>query len=198
MQNYNHHITDFFTQVKSIADKIDKAQIDLLAKALLKIRENEGRLFFLGVGGSAGNCSHAVNDFRKLCGIESYAPTDNVSELTARINDDGWDVALAAWLKASKLRSNDAIFILSVGGGNQEKNVSVNLIKAIEYAKEMHAKVFGIVGRDGGYTKKVGDNVVVVPVVDEKLVTPHSEAFQAIVWHCLVSHPMLQIQATKW
>ena len=197
MENYDH-ITTFFAQVKSIAEQIDKEQIDLLAQALLKLREGEGRLFFLGVGGSAGNCSHAVNDFRKLCGIESYAPTDNVSELTARINDDGWDVALAAWLKASNLKSNDAILILSVGGGNLEKQVSVNLIRAIEYAKEKNAKVFGIVGRDGGFTKKAGDNVVVVPVVDEKLVTPHSEAFQAVVWHCLVSHPLLQIQATKW
>ena len=197
MENYDH-ITTFFAQVKSIAEQIDKEQIDLLAQALLKLREGEGRLFFLGVGGSAGNCSHAVNDFRKLCGIESYAPTDNVSELTARINDDGWDDALAAWLKASNLKSNDAILILSVGGGNLEKQVSVNLIRAIEYAKEKNAKVFGIVGRDGGFTKKAGDNVVVVPVVDEKLVTPHSEAFQAVVWHCLVSHPLLQIQATKW
>ena len=193
-----NHILTFFSQVNLIANSIDKQEIENLALALLKVRENEGRLFFLGVGGSAGNCSHAVNDFRKLCGIESYAPTDNVSELTARINDDGWDVALAAWLKASKLKQNDAIFILSVGGGNFEKNVSVNLIKAIEYAKEKGAKVFGIVGRDGGYTKKVGDNVVIVPVVDEKLVTPHSEAFQAVVWHCLVSNPILQIQATKW
>jgi len=198
MQENNHHIAIFFSQVGLIADQIDKDQIGLMAKALLKIREKDGRLFFLGVGGSAGNCSHAVNDFRKLCGIETYAPTDNVSELTARINDDGWDFALAAWLKGSKLGENDAIFILSVGGGNLEKNVSVNLIKAIDYAKEKNAKVFGIVGRDGGYTKKVGDNVVVVPVVDEKLVTPHSEAFQAVVWHCLVSHPELQIEATKW
>ena len=193
-----NHISTFFSQVNLIANSIDKLEIEKLALSLLKVRENEGRLFFLGVGGSAGNCSHAVNDFRKLCGIESYAPTDNVSELTARINDDGWDVALAAWLKASRLNHNDAIFILSVGGGNFERNVSVNLIKAIEYAKEKGAKVFGIVGRDGGYTKKVGDNVVVVPVVDEKLVTPHSEAFQAVVWHCLVSNPILQIQATKW
>ncbi len=198
MQENQNHIDNYFSQVKLIVDQIDKNEIALLAKALLEIREKEGRLFFLGVGGSAGNCSHAVNDFRKLCGIESYAPTDNVSELTARINDDGWDVALAAWLKASKLKSNDAIFILSVGGGNLEKNVSVNLIKAIDYAKEKDAKVFGIVGRDGGYTKKAGGNVVVVPVVDDKLVTPHSEAFQAVVWHCLVSNPILQIQATKW
>ena len=198
MNDNQNHVSNFFSQVNLIANSIDKQEIENLAISLLKIRENEGRLFFLGVGGSAGNCSHAVNDFRKLCGIESYAPTDNVSELTARINDDGWDVALAAWLKASRLKQNDAIFILSVGGGNFEKNVSVNLIKAIEYAKEKGAKVFGIVGRDGGYTKKVGDNVVVVPVVDEKLVTPHSEAFQAVVWHCLVSNPILQIQATKW
>jgi D-sedoheptulose 7-phosphate isomerase len=194
----NKHIESYFEQVKSISELINKSEILELAEALLKIRKNDGRLFFLGVGGSAGNCSHAVNDFRKLCGIESYAPTDNVSELTARINDDGWDVALAAWLKASRLKENDAIFILSVGGGNLEKNVSVNLIKAIDYAKEKNAKVFGIVGRDGGYTKKIGDNVIVVPVVDEKLVTPHSEAFQAVVWHCLVSSPILQIQATKW
>ena len=198
MQQIQNHIATYFSQVKLIADQINKDEIRKLAEALLKIREKEGRLFFLGVGGSAGNCSHAVNDFRKLCGIESYAPTDNVSELTARINDDGWDVALAAWLKASRLDENDAIFILSVGGGNSEKNVSVNLIRAIEYAKQKNAAVFGIVGRDGGYTKKAGDVVVVVPVVDEKLVTPHSEAFQAVVWHCLVSHPMLQIQATKW
>ena len=194
----NKHIESYFEQVKSISELINKSEISELVEALLKIRKNEGRLFFLGVGGSAGNCSHAVNDFRKLCGIESYAPTDNISELTARINDDGWDVALAAWLKASRLKENDAIFILSVGGGNLEKNVSVNLIKAIDYAKEKNAKVFGIVGRDGGYTKKNGDNVIVVPVVDEKLVTPHSEAFQAVVWHCLVSSPILQIQATKW
>lgn len=198
MEENHQHITSYFSQVKLIADQIDKDSIGSLALALLKIREAEGRLFFLGVGGSAGNCSHAVNDFRKLCGIESYAPSDNVSELTARINDDGWDGALSAWLKASNLRANDAIFILSVGGGNLEKNVSVNLIRAIEYAKEKSAKVFGIVGRDGGYTKKAGDNVVVVPVVDDRLVTPHSEAFQAVVWHCLVSHPLLQIQATKW
>jgi len=192
------HSKKFFSEVVSIAQKIDINAIEELAQNLNNLRMHNGRLFVIGVGGSAGNCSHAVNDFRKLCGIESYAPTDNVSELTARINDDGWDVALVGWLKVSKLKENDAIFILSVGGGNYEKNVSVNLIKAIEYAKEINSKVFGIVGRDGGYTKKVGDNVVVVPVIDEKLVTPHSEAFQAVVWHCLVSHPILQIQATKW
>lgn len=198
MNMQNNHVKQYFEQVKSIADLIDKQQIDSLATALLSVRESGGRLFLLGVGGSAANCSHAVNDFRKLCGIETYAPTDNVSELTARINDEGWDGAFAGWLKGSKLEAKDALFILSVGGGNQEKQVSVNLIKAIDLAREKKAKVFGIVGRDGGYTKKNGDVIVLVPVVDDKLVTPHSEAFQAVVWHCLVSHPVLQIQATKW
>jgi len=181
-----------------IAESIDQNQVAELAQCILEIRKAKGRLFFLGVGGSAANCSHAVNDFRKLCEIESYAPTDNVSELTARINDDGWDSALANWLKVSNLSDKDAVFILSVGGGNKEKNVSVNLVNAIDYARQCDAKILGIVGRDGGHTKKEGDAVVVIPVVDESLVTPHSEAFQAVVWHCLVSHPELQIQATKW
>ncbi|MBU1012580.1 MAG: SIS domain-containing protein [Bacteroidetes bacterium] len=194
----NEHVNQYFEQVKRVAKLIDKQQIEILTNALVRLRENGGRLFFLGVGGSAGNCSHAVNDFRKLCGIESYAPTDNVSELTARINDEGWDGALAAWLKISKLDSKDALFIMSVGGGNIEKQVSVNLVQAIDLAVERKAKVFGIVGRDGGYTQIKGDAVVLVPVVDDKLITPHSEAFQAVVWHCLVSHPALQIQATKW
>ena len=198
MNVQKNHVDQYFQQVKTIADLIDKQQIESLVNALVSLRENGGRLFLLGVGGSAANCSHAVNDFRKLCGIETYAPTDNVSELTARINDEGWDGALAGWLIGSRLETKDAIFILSVGGGNMEKQVSVNLIKAIDLAKERKAKVFGIVGRDGGYTKKVGDVVVLVPVVDDKLVTPHSEAFQTVVWHCLVSHPSLQIQATKW
>jgi D-sedoheptulose 7-phosphate isomerase len=198
MQTQNKHVNQYFEQVKTVADLIDKQQIESLANALVSLRESGGRLFLLGVGGSAANCSHAVNDFRKLCGIESYAPTDNASELTARINDEGWDGAFAGWLKGSNLNSKDALFILSVGGGNLEKQVSVNLIKAIDCAKERRAKVFGIVGRDGGYTKKAGDIVVLVPVVDDKLVTPYSEAFQAVVWHCLVSHPVLQIQATKW
>lgn len=194
----NNHIDKFFEQIKEVANLIDKQQIESLANALFHLRENGGRLFLLGVGGSAANCSHAVNDFRKLCKIEAYAPTDNVSELTARINDEGWDGAFAGWLMGSRFNAKDALFILSVGGGNQEKQVSVNLIKAIDLAKEKKAKVFGIVSRDGGYTKKAGDVVVLVPVVDDKLVTPHSEAFQAVVWHCLVSHPALQIQATKW
>ena len=198
MNIQNNHVNNFFEQVKKISDLIDKQQIESLANDLLGLRKRGGRLFLLGVGGSAANCSHAVNDFRKLCGIEAYAPTDNVSELTARINDEGWDGALAGWLQGSRLEEKDALFILSVGGGNIEKQVSVNLIKAIDLARERKTQVFGIVGRDGGYTKKMGDSVVLVPVVDDKLVTPHSEAFQAVVWHCLVSHPLLQIQATKW
>ena len=198
MNEQNNHITKYFEQVRTIANLIDKQQIESLVNELVSLRKRGGRLFLLGVGGSAANCSHAVNDFRKLCGIEAYAPTDNVSELTARINDEGWDGALEGWLKGSKLEATDALFILSVGGGNLDKQVSVNLIKAIDFAQERNAKVFGIVGRDGGYSKKMGDIVVLVPVVDDKLVTPHSEAFQAVVWHCLVSHPVLQIQATKW
>jgi len=198
MENKMDHLVNFYSDIKKVAEQIDIPQIELLAKGISTVREKNGRLFFLGVGGSAGNCSHAVNDFRKLCGIEAYAPTDNVSELTARINDDGWDGAFAGWLNVSKLKENDAIFIFSVGGGNLEKNVSVNLIKAIDFAKTKNAKVFGIVSRDGGYCKKEGDIVVVVPVVNEKLVTPISEAYQAVVWHSLVSHPILQVQATKW
>ena len=192
------HIEQYFKQVGSIVDQIDKQQIAALVAGLIELRKGGGRLFLLGVGGSAGNASHAVNDFRKLCALEAYAPTDNVSELSARINDEGWDGALAAWLKVSRLSSKDALLILSVGGGNLEKGVSVNLIQAIDLARERKAKVFGIVGRDGGHTKQAGDVVVVIPPVSEKNVTPHSEAFQAVVWHCLVSHPSLQMEPTKW
>ena len=194
----DQHIEQYFKQAGSIVDQIDKQQIAVLVAALIELRKGGGRLFLLGVGGSAGNASHAVNDFRKLCALEAYAPTDNVSELSARINDEGWDGALAAWLKVSRLSSNDALLILSVGGGNLEKGVSVNLIQAIDLARERKAKVFGIVGRDGGHTKQAGDVVVVIPPVSEKNVTPHSEAFQAVVWHCLVSHPSLQMEPTKW
>ena len=194
----DQHIEQYFRQVKTIVDQIDKQQIGALVEALVELRKGGGRLFLLGVGGSAGNASHAVNDFRKLCALEAYAPTDNVSELSARINDEGWDGALAAWLKVSRLSSKDALLILSVGGGNRQKNVSVNIIQAVDLARERKAKVFGIVGRDGGHTKEVGDVVVVIPPVSDKHVTPHSEAFQAVVWHCLVSHPSLQTQLTKW
>ena len=198
MKNIDGHIVNYFQQLGLILNRIDKNQIKKLVKILIKVRNKKGRVFFLGVGGSAGNCSHAVNDFRKICEIECYAPTDNVSELTARINDDGWESALANWLKVSNLNSSDAIFIMSVGGGNKKKNVSVNLIKAIKFAKKTGAKILGIVGRDGGYTKKVGDNVILIPTIDKKLVTPYCESFHSIVWHCLVSHPLLQIKKMKW
>ena len=198
MKNIDGHIVNYFQQLGLILNRIDKNQIKKLVKILIKVRNKKGRVFFLGVGGSAGNCSHAVNDFRKICEIECYAPTDNVSELTARINDDGWESALANWLKVSNLNSSDAIFIMSVGGGNKKKNVSVNLIKAIKLAKKAGAKILGIVGRDGGYTKKVGDNVILIPTIDKKLVTPYCESFHSIVWHCLVSHPLLQIKKMKW
>lgn len=192
------HVAVYFKEVAHLADTLDLGAIEQLAQDLASLRERGGRLFILGVGGSAGNASHAVNDFRKLCGIETYAPTDNVSELTARTNDDGWETVFSAWLKTSRLNNQDAIFVLSVGGGNLEKNVSPNLVLAVQLAKERGAKVFGITGRDGGYTKKAGDNVIVIPPLDGSKVTPHSEAFQAVVWHCLVSHPALQQISTKW
>ena len=181
-----------------IIELLDDSIIEKMADVINEVRKNGGRLFFLGVGGSAGNASHCVNDFRKIVGIESYAPTDNVSELTARTNDEGWDTIFAEWLKLSKLNSKDAIFILSVGGGNIEKNVSPNLVKALMLAKEVNAKILGIVGRDGGYTAKVADVAVIIPVVNNDAITPHSEAFQAVVWHLLVSHPKLKAKQTKW
>jgi len=192
------HAAAYFQKVSEVAQSIDYALVDQLAARLCAVRDRGGRLFLLGVGGSAGNCSHAVNDFRKLCHIEAYAPTDNVSELTARTNDEGWEGVFSGWLQVSRLNKKDALFILSVGGGNAEKNVSVNLIRAIELAKERGAEVFGIVGRDGGFTKQNGDVVVVVPNVSPDWVTPLSEAYQAVVWHGLVSHPVLQVQSTKW
>jgi D-sedoheptulose 7-phosphate isomerase len=185
-------------EAKRIIDALDIAVIDRIADALAELRANGGRLFFLGVGGSAGNCSHAVNDFRKIVGIEAYAPTDNVSELTARTNDEGWETVFVEWLKTSKLKPEDALFIFSVGGGNLEKNVSPNLVRALQYAKTIGTKVLGVVGRDGGYTAKVGDAVCIVPTVNPDAVTPHSEAFQAVIWHLLVSHPSLKAKQTKW
>jgi D-sedoheptulose 7-phosphate isomerase len=181
-----------------IIQKIDAATIEKMADLLATVKADEGRIFFLGVGGSAGNCSHAVNDFRKIAGIESYAPTDNVSELTARTNDEGWTSVFAEWLKVSKLAARDALFILSVGGGNLEKNISPNLVEAIKLAKSVGAKVTGVVGRDGGYTAQVADACIIVPTVNSETVTPHSEAFQAVVWHLLVSHPKLKVNQTKW
>ncbi|MDJ0838701.1 MAG: SIS domain-containing protein [Acidobacteriota bacterium] len=192
------HAQTYFQEAAQVCSQIDTARIEAMAQTLAEVRERGGRLFIIGVGGSAANGSHAVNDFRKLCGIETYAPADNVSELTARTNDEGWETVFSGWLQVSKLNEKDAVFVLSVGGGNAEKNVSVNIIRALDLARERGASVLGIVSRDGGYTAKVGDVVVVVPVVNPDRVTPHAEGFQAVVWHCLVSHPKLQVKATKW
>jgi D-sedoheptulose 7-phosphate isomerase len=178
--------------------RLDAVAIEALAEGLAAVRAGGGRLFILGVGGSAGHAGHAVNDFRKLCGFEAYAPTDNVSELTARVNDEGWDTCFAEWLRVSRLRSGDGVLVFSVGGGNREKNVSVNLVRSLELARETGAKVFGIVGRDGGFTAQVADACVVIPTVASERVTPHTEGFCAVVWHLLVSHPSLQRSATKW
>lgn len=194
----NTFITHFFNQYLNSIESLDLKKIDSLALDLKKIKKNNGRIFFLGVGGSAGNATHAVNDFRKLCNIEAYCITDNVSELTARINDEGWDTSFSNWLKVSNLNNKDAIFILSVGGGNLIKNVSVNIINAIKYAKQKKTRIFGIVSRDGGFTKKKGDNVILIPVKDKKLVTPISEAVQAVIWHYLVSSKHLKQNKTKW
>jgi len=178
--------------------RLDHVLIERMAEELAALRTRGGRLFFLGVGGSAGNCSHAVNDFRKIVGIEAYAPTDNVSELTARTNDEGWHTIFREWLLTSRLNEKDGLFIFSVGGGNLEKNVSPNLVGALQLAKEVGARILGVVGRDGGYTAKVGDVVCIIPTVNPDNVTPHSEAFQAVVWHLLVSHPALKARQTKW
>ncbi len=192
------HVEHYLSLCSTICNTINKEQINSLAIDLRDLREKKGRLFILGVGGSAGNAGHAVNDFRKLCGIEAYAPTDNVSELTARTNDDGFHTVFAEYLSGSNARPLDALLIFSVGGGDEEKNVSVNLVQATKYAKKVGMKIFGIVGRDGGFVKTVGDNVIVVPNVDKTLVTPLSESFQAVIWHALVSHPDLQQVKTKW
>ena len=194
----DNHVARYFEQVSEVANKLDLPKIEKLVEELKSLRERGGRLFILGVGGSAANASHAVNDFRKLCGIETYAPTDNVSELTARTNDEGWETVFEEWLRVSRAKSGDAVLILSVGGGNSEKKISVNLVKAIDAARSRGVRVLGIVGRDGGHAAKVGDCVVIIPTVDSALVTPHTEAFQAVVWHCLVSHPSLQAKTFKW
>lgn len=188
----------YLQETQTIISQLDATLIDNMAEKLAKIRDQGGRLFILGVGGSAANASHAVNDFRKICQLEAYSPTDNVSELTARTNDEGWSTVFAEWLKGSRLNSKDALLILSVGGGNLEKNVSPNLVTALQLAKKVDATILGIVGRDGGYTAKVADYAVIIPTVNPQNVTPHSEAFQAVVWHLLVSHPALKIQQTKW
>jgi len=192
------YITAFLDDAGTIIRQIDRTQIARMIAILSDTRSAGGRLFILGVGGGAGHASHAVNDFRKICGIESYAPTDNVSELTARINDDGWETAFENWLKGSRLSRKDCIFVFSVGGGNAEKNVSVNLVNALRYAKEQGAKVIGVVGRDGGYTTKTADACVIIPTVNDKTVTPQVEAFQAVVWHLIVSSPGMQKFEMKW
>jgi D-sedoheptulose 7-phosphate isomerase len=188
----------YFSEVQKIAAGIDPMKVDQMVDLLIETREKGGRLFFIGVGGSAGNAGHAVNDFRKIAGIESYAPTDNVSELTARVNDDGWDSSFSNWLRGSRLKATDALFIFSVGGGNLEKNISANIVQSLKLAKEVGAKVLGVVGRDGGYTAEVGDAVVIVPTVSADTVTAHAEAFQAVVWHAIVSHPKLKKNEMKW
>lgn len=195
MENFSRN---FLKETVSIIEKLDTAAIDGIANGIAGVRERHGRLFILGVGGSAGHAGHAVNDFRKICGVESYAPTDNVSELTARTNDEGWDTTFSEWLKVSRLDANDGVLIFSVGGGNREKNVSVNLVKSLELAKEKGAKIFGIVGKDGGFTKQTADACVVIPPLYSERITPHTEGLCAVVWHLLVSHPALAMHRTKW
>ncbi len=192
------HIQNYFSVVTKVAEGLDQVKVNKMVDELVQLRERGGRLFLLGVGGSAANCSHAVNDFRKLTGIEAYSPCDNVAELTARTNDEGWDTIFAGWLEVSKAGKQDAVFVMSVGGGNLEKNVSPNLVKALEYCKQRGVRILGVVGRDGGYTAKVGDAVVVIPTIDANLITPISESYQAVVWHGLVSHPKLMAKANKW
>jgi len=195
---YKDHINLYLDETRQIAEKLDRDEINKMIGVLKEVRDNKGRLFILGVGGGAGHASHAVNDFRKLANIEAYTPVDNVSEITARTNDDGWHTIFSNWLLGSNLAPKDAILVFSVGGGNAEKNVSPNIVEALKFAKEIGAKVLGVVGRDGGYTKQVADACVVVPVINPDNVTPHTEAFQAVVWHLIVSHPKFQSQKGKW
>src|SRR5438128_3581784 len=191
-------IVSYLHEAKQIIDRLDRTAIGRMLDLLEQTRAQSGRLFILGVGGSAANASHAVNDFRKLCGFEAYAPTDNVAELTARTNDEGWPSVFVEWLKVSKLRADDLVLVFSVGGGDAERNVSPNLVSALQHAKSVGAKIAGIVGRDGGYTARVADACVIVPTVNAQSVTPHTEAFQAVIWHLLVSHPKLKVAQTKW
>ena len=202
MSNESHKVRSFsdvfLAEVQEIASRLDSVATEKMAGILAQVRNRAGRLFILGVGGSAANASHAVNDFRKLAGIETYAPTDNVSELTARVNDEGWPTVFEAWLRTSHLHSRDAVLVFSVGGGSVERNISPNLVTALDYAKSVGATILGVVGRDGGYTARVADVCVIIPTAHPDRITPHSEAFQAIVWHLLASHPALQLKATKW
>ena len=189
---------EYIAEASQILSKLDVEAIERIVDLLIALRSRGGRLFFLGVGGGAGHASHAVNDFRKIAGIEAYTPTDNVSELTARINDDGWESVFANWLKGSRLSENDMVFAFSVGGGDLERNISPNLVQALQYAKNVGATICGVVGRDGGYTAQVADACVIIPTVNPDRVTPHTESFQALIWHLLVSHPRLQMSAMKW
>ena len=191
-------VKSYLAESIDLIKALDADAIEAVAQGLAGARDGGGRLFILGVGGSAGHASHAVNDFRKICAFEAYTPTDNVSELTARVNDEGWDGCFREWLKVSRLKKGDAVLVFSVGGGNREKNVSVNLVRSIELAKELGAKVYGVVGRDGGFTKQAADACVVIPTVSDARVTPHTEGFCAVIWHLLVSHPALQKAKTKW
>jgi len=192
------YINQYFKEAKNIIDLIDKNQVVMTVSLIADVRAKKGRLFILGVGGGAGHASHAVNDFRKICGIEAYAPTDNVSELTARVNDDGWETTYVNWLQGSKLNQNDIVFVFSVGGGHLEKNISANIVRSLELAQKVGAKICGVVGRDGGYTAQVADACVIIPPVNDDTITPHTEGFQAIIWHLLVSHPDLQQYEMKW
>lgn len=194
----DEYISRYVSEVKQVTDRLDANEIEKIIKILIDLRYRRGRLFFLGIGGGAGNASHAVNDFRKIAGIEAYTPTDNVSELSARVNDDGWESTFVNWLSGSRLGKNDAIFVFSVGGGNEEKNISTNIVKALKYAKQIGAKILGIVGKDGGYTRKVADGCVVIPMVSPDTITAHTESFQAVVWHLIVSHPEIRVSEMKW
>ena len=191
-------INKYLNETKIIIDLIDKGQLVKIINLIVDIRVNKGRMFIIGVGGGAGHASHAVNDFRKICGIEAYTPTDNVSELTARVNDDGWETAYMNWLKGSKINQNDMVFVFSVGGGHLEKNISVNIVRALELAQKVGAKICGVVGRDGGFTAQVADACLVIPAINDVTVTPQTEGLQAIIWHLVVSHPDLQKYEMKW
>lgn len=193
-----NYIDTYLEEVIEIANRIDKDEIEKMVNVILEVKKNNGRIFMLGVGGGAGNASHAVNDFRKIAGIECYSPTDNVSELTARVNDDGWDTAFVNWLKGSRLNSKDCIFIFSVGGGNVEKNISVNLVNALKFGKEVGCSIVGIVGKDGGYTAKVACACVIIPTVNSDTITPHTESFQGTIWHLIVTHPDIKSFEMKW
>lgn len=195
---YQDYINSYFSEMKEIIEKIDKEDIHKIIEILKEVRSNKGRLFILGVGGGAGHASHAVNDFRKLAGIEAYTPVDNVSELTARVNDEGWESVFVRWLEISSLSAKDAVMVFSVGGGHQEKNISMNIVDALNFSKKAGAKIIGIVGRDGGYTKKMADACVLVPVVNPETITPHTESFQAVIWHLIVSHPKFKTNKGKW